>query len=120
MTYTIERLGHLGDGIAQSIDGPVFVSGVLPGEVVEGLLQGDRLTDVRIVTPSTDRVKPPCRHARSCGGCQLQHASDPFVASWKEKVVTTALAGQGLSAPFRAIATSPARTRRRATSLFSV
>ena len=114
MTFKIDRLGHLGDGIAQTSDGPVFAAGVLPGELVEGTLHGDRLTDIRIISPSTDRVKPPCRHARSCGGCQLQYASDAFVAGWKEQVVTTALAGQGLSAPFRPMSISPANTRRRA------
>lgn len=115
MTYRIDRLGHLGDGVAHGPDGPIFATGVLPGEEVEGKLTGDRLTDIRIVTPSTDRVKPPCRHARACGGCQLQHAADPFVARWKEDVVRTALAGQGLSAPFRPMAISPAHARRRAT-----
>lgn len=115
MTYRIDRLGHLGDGVAQTPDGPIFATGVLPGEEVEGTLTGDRLGDIRIVTPSTDRVKPPCRHARSCGGCQLQHAADPFVARWKEDVVRAALAGQGLAATFRPIATSLANARRRAT-----
>lgn len=115
MTYRIDRLGHLGDGVAQTSDGPVFATGVLPGEEVDGTLTGDRLAEIRIVTPSTDRVKPPCRHARGCGGCQLQHASDPFVARWKVEVVQTALAGQGLSAPFHPIVMSSAGTRRRAT-----
>ena len=115
MTYRIDRLGHLGDGVAQGPDGPIFATGVLPGEEVDGVLTGDRLTNIRIVTPSTDRVKPPCRHARACGGCQLQHAADPFVARWKQEVVQTALAGQGLSAPFRPMAMSPASARRRAT-----
>jgi len=109
---TIDRLGHLGHGIAP---GPVYVPGTLPGEVVEGTLDGDRLLDPKIVTPSTDRVKPPCRHARSCGGCQLQHASDVFVAGWKQQVVETALAGQGLTAVFLPLVTSPPNSRRRAT-----
>jgi 23S rRNA (uracil1939-C5)-methyltransferase len=113
---TIDRLGHLGHGIATTADtGPIFVPGVLPGEVVEGTLEGDRLLDAKIVTPSTDRVKPPCRHARTCGGCQLQHASDPFVARWKQEVVATALSGQGLTAPFLPLQTSPPKSRRRAT-----
>jgi len=115
VTYKIDRLGHLGDGVAQGTDGPIFATGVLPGEEVDGVLTGDRLTDIRIVTPSTDRVKPTCRHARACGGCQLQHAADPFVARWKQEVVQTALAGQGLTAPFRPMVTSPANSRRRAT-----
>lgn len=116
MIVTIERLGHLGHGIAAQPDtGPVFVAGVLPGEVVEGTLDGDKLADPKILTPSPDRVKPPCRHARTCGGCQLQHASDPFVARWKQHVVETALAGQGLTASFKPLHTSPPQTRRRAT-----
>ncbi len=112
MIVTIERLGHLGDGIAP---GPVYAPGTLPGEVVEGRLAGDTLTELRIVTPSAARVKPPCAHARTCGGCRMQHAGDAFVADWKLGIVKGALAGQGIEAPFRPIVTSPPRTRRRAT-----
>ncbi len=110
-SFTIDRLGHQGDGIAP---GPVFAPRTLPGETVSGVLDGQRLTEIRIDTPSADRVRPPCRHYKSCGGCQLQHASDDFVAAWKQSVVAQALEAQGLSAPIRGIATSPARSRRRA------
>jgi 23S rRNA (uracil1939-C5)-methyltransferase len=112
---TIDRLGHLGDGIAQGENGPIFVAGMLPGEVVEGDLEGDRLVNTRIVTPSAARIKPPCSHARTCGGCLMQHSSDAMVADWKTASVEGALAGQGLHAPFRPILTSPPRSRRRAT-----
>ena len=115
MRVTIDRLGHLGDGIAMTPDGPLFVANALPDEVVEGTLDGDQLTDIRIVTPSPDRVRPPCAHARTCGGCQVQHGSDAFVENWKRQVVLAALQGQGLTAPFRATVTSPPSTRRRAT-----
>jgi 23S rRNA (uracil1939-C5)-methyltransferase len=111
----IERLGHLGDAIAQGPDGPVFISQVLPGEEVEGDLVGDRLINVRIVSPVANRVKPPCAHARTCGGCLMQHASNAFVADWKMDIVRSALTGQGLSAPFRPTHASPPRSRRRAT-----
>lgn len=110
--YRITRLGHQGDGIAE---GPVFAPRTLPGEVVSGTVTGDRLTDVRIVTPSDDRVAAPCKHYKSCGGCQLQHASDGFVATWKQEVVHSALTAQGIDAPIRAIHTSPPQSRRRAT-----
>lgn len=115
MKITIDRLGHLGDGIAIGETGPIYAPGFLPGEVVEGELVKDTLTGGKIVTPSADRVKPPCPHARSCGGCLMQHAGDAFVAHWKEGIVKGALAGQGLEAMFRPMATSPARSRRRAT-----
>ncbi|MDQ2094236.1 class I SAM-dependent RNA methyltransferase [Rhodalgimonas zhirmunskyi] len=110
--YRITRLGHHGDGITE---GPLFAPLTLPGEVVTGTPEGDRLADLRIVTPSADRVAPPCRHFKSCGGCQLQHASDPFVATWKQDIVARALAANGLEAPFRPIHTSPPQSRRRAT-----
>lgn len=115
MKLLIDRLGHLGDGIAKGSEGPIYIPGLLPGEEVEGTIQGDRLLDPRIVTPSPDRKKPPCPHARSCGGCLMQHASDAFVTEWKEDIVKGALAGQGLDAPFRPTHTSPPNSRRRAT-----
>lgn len=110
--YTINRLGHQGDGIA---DGPVYAPRTLPGEVVTGVLDGNQLNDIRIVTPSSDRVQPVCRHYKACGGCQLQHASDGFVEAFKVGVVRTALAAQGIETVMRPIITSPARSRRRAT-----
>ena len=115
MKITIDRLGHLGDGIAMGEAGLIYAPGFLPGEVVEGDLVKDTLTNGKIVMPSPDRVKPPCAHARSCGGCLMQHAADGFVATWKEGIVRGALAGQGLQTAFRPMATSPARSRRRAT-----
>ena len=109
--YRIIRLGHQGDGIAQ---GPVFAPMTLPGEVVTGTQNGDRLTEVRIVKPSPARVAPACRHYKACGGCQAMHASDDFVASWKTDVVRAALFAQGIEAEFRLILTSPPKSRRRA------
>lgn len=115
MRLTIERLGHQGDGIAQGEEGPVFVPRTLPGEVVEGEVSGGRIEAPRIVTPSPDRVRPPCPHYRACGGCALQHASDTFVAGWKIDVVRNALAARGIDHVPDGIATSPAASRRRAT-----
>lgn len=108
----IERLGRAGDGIAP---GPVYVAGALPGEEVEGTITAGRMAAPRVLRPSPERVAPPCPQAGTCGGCALQHASDPFVARWKAETIAAALAAQGLSAPLRPILTSPAATRRRAT-----
>ncbi|MFU8880773.1 MAG: class I SAM-dependent RNA methyltransferase [Rhodobacterales bacterium] len=113
--HRIIRLGHQGDGIAA---GPVYAPMTLPGEVVTGIRNGDRLSDIRIVTPSPARVAPPCRHYKACGGCQVMHASDAFVMEWKTDVVRAALAAQGIEAEFRPTQTSPAASRRRAS--FSV
>ncbi|MEX0283814.1 MAG: class I SAM-dependent RNA methyltransferase [Paracoccaceae bacterium] len=110
--HNITRLGHLGDGIA---DGPVFAPRTLPGERVAGRLAEGKLADVRILTPSDARVKAPCRHYKGCGGCDLQHAADAFVAEWKQTYVQQALNDQGIESQFRPIHTSPPNSRRRAT-----
>lgn len=107
----IERLGHHGDGIAP---GPIYAARTLPGEQVSGELEGKRMSTPSILEPSPNRVRPPCRHFKSCGGCALQHASDSFVANWKIEVVRTALVAQGIEADIAGIETSPPYSRRRA------
>jgi len=111
MQVTIERLGLHGDGIAQ---GPVYVPRGLPGEIVEGVVDGSRMDAPRIVTPSVERVRPRCAHYKACGGCALQHASDSFVSGWKMEVVRAALAARDIEAIPAGIETSPPRSRRRA------
>ncbi len=111
MKAMIERLGHRGDGIAE---GPVYAPLTLPGEVVEGDVVDGRMILPRILTPSPDRVRPPCPHFKSCGGCALQHASDPFVEQWKAQVVRDALGAQGVPAPIRSVIISAPQSRRRA------
>ncbi len=110
----IDRLGHLGDGIGQSGGAPVYAPRTLPGEVVGGEVTGDRIAQPRILTPSPDRVSPPCPHYRACGGCAVMHAADGFVAEWKTQVVRQALAAQGIEAEIAGIVTSPPASRRRA------
>jgi 23S rRNA (uracil1939-C5)-methyltransferase len=104
----IEGLTHLGLGKVD--DGRTLLPRVLPGEEIEVAQDGT----VRIITPSVDRVAPACRHFKTCGGCAMQHASDDFVAMWKQEIVRKAISAQGLTTEFRSIATSPAQSRRRA------
>jgi len=109
--FRITRLGLKGDGITENDQ---FIPFALPGESFEGtfedgVFKGERLAD------SEDRTAPPCPHFGTCGGCTLQHASDDFLAAWKAETITRALHAQGLTAPLRPIATSPAFSRRRAT-----
>lgn len=110
--HKVTSLGRHGDGVTEA---GLFAPGALPGETVTGQLEGQRLTDVKIVTPSDDRVRPPCAHFKSCGGCALQHASDTFVATWKAELVREALAHQRITCAIRPTQTSPAQSRRRAT-----
>jgi len=113
--FTVERLGMEGDGIISSLSGAIYAPYTLPGENVQGQPDGSRLTHIEVLGASEFRVKPVCRHFGRCGGCSLQHASDAFLASWKQDVVVRALAAQGLDAMFRPAVSSPERSRRRAT-----
>ena len=107
MTERVESFTHHGLGRLASGD---LLRGVLPGELVD--VQGTGRP--RIIEPSTDRVTAPCRHAKSCGGCPVMHASDPFVANWKSEIIGSALAARAIETEIRDIYTSPAQSRRRA------
>lgn len=107
MSARIEALTLAGLGRLPSGE---LVRRVLPGEEIEVTEVGT----ARIIEPSSERVAPPCRHFKTCGGCSLQHASDAYVAGWKTGVLRQALAGQGLETEMREIATSPPQSRRRA------
>jgi 23S rRNA (uracil1939-C5)-methyltransferase len=82
VSVAIEKLVDGGAGLAR-IDGQVvFVPGVCPGETVTV-----RVTAVKsgyaeaqleaVLTPSPDRVTPPCPVAGRCGGCQWQQLDYP-------------------------------------------
>ncbi|MGR3463813.1 class I SAM-dependent RNA methyltransferase [Limimaricola sp.] len=103
---TIEAVTH--HGMGRTAEG-TLVPRVLPGEVVTLAADGPK-----IVTPSPERVAPPCRHFKACGGCAMQHASDGFVAEWKADIVRTALRAQALDGEVARVETSPADSRRRA------
>jgi 23S rRNA (uracil1939-C5)-methyltransferase len=99
---TIARLGHRGDGIADTASGPVFVPYVLPDEsVTVDAVPGhpDRRHLLRVEKPSHERVAPICKHFGVCGGCAMQHWSLAEYHQWKRSLVVEALAQAGLIAP---------------------
>jgi len=106
MTSTIERLNS--EAIGVTADG-LHVPRTLPNEEIEISQDGTP----KIVTPSVDRVKPPCQHYKACGGCSLQHASDAFVEAWKSDVVRKALQTKGVAVPQFTTFTTPENSRRR-------
>lgn len=88
--------GHCIARVAEHDNRVVFVRHTLPGETVvvqitEGT-EGDRFwrgDAVEIVTPSRDRVAPPCPYAGPslCGGCDFQHVAVPAQRALKLAVV---------------------------------
>ena len=81
MELFIDRVNSEGQGIGKSPDGrTVFVQGALPGERVTAAVRQEKKNYIqarvdRVLNPSPSRRDPLCRWYRSCGGCQLQHAS---------------------------------------------
>lgn len=121
LTLTISRLGAGGDGVATLPDGRAcYVAGALAGETVTaipGRRRGDGIaaTLAAVLTPSPDRVVPPCPHASTCGGCTSQHMGEALYRGWKRGLAEAALARAGFpDAPLAPLATSAPGTRRRA------
>jgi 23S rRNA (uracil1939-C5)-methyltransferase len=114
---TIARIGHRGDGIAQTPDGPVFVPYTLPGEIVEvEPFPGhpDRRHLLRIESAAAERVAPVCPHFTVCGGCQTQHWDFARYRDWKRGLVIEALRQAGLDAPVGELIDAHGEGRRRA------
>ncbi len=114
---TIARLGHRGDGVADTPAGPVYVPYTLPGETVtvEPVAgHPDRRHLDRVDKPSHERAAPVCKHFTQCGGCAMQHWSLAEYHLWKRGLVAEALAQAGIVAPVADIIDAHGQGRRRA------
>lgn len=112
---TISAMGARGEGVAETSGDPIYVPGALPGETVLATVNGNRAVMTDCVSPSPERVTPPCKYFGQCGGCQLQHWTPDAYRAWKLDLVVTALAHQGLEAHVNDLVTAYGAGRRRAT-----
>jgi 23S rRNA (uracil1939-C5)-methyltransferase len=113
----IVRLGHRGDGIAETPDGPAYVPFSLPGETVtvEPVAgHPDRRHLVHVDKPSHERRAPVCKHFGACGGCALQHWSLAECHLWKRSLVVEAMAQANVVAPVGDLIDAHGAGRRRA------
>ena len=114
----INRLAHRGDGVAETPAGPVYVPYTLPGETVEVepvAGQPDRRRLLRVEAPSAERIAPICSHFGICGGCAVQHWSEPRYREWKRDLVVQALAQAGVAAEVGELVDAHGEGRRRVT-----
>jgi len=93
-TVTIEKVAHGGHFIARHEGAVIFVRHGIPGEEAEIVITSvgssfNRGDVVNVITPSADRVSPPCRyaHREGCGGCDFQHVSILRQRSLKADVI---------------------------------
>ncbi len=93
---TVGALTHGGGAVVRLDDGRVaFVRDACPGDEAEIEIVADHGRWVharlaRVLTPSPDRVAPPCPYAGECGGCQWQHVSATAQLDAKRSIVKDA------------------------------
>lgn len=76
----VRALSHDGRGIATVDNKTTFIAGALPNETVSYRITQKRSNYneaklLEIISPSSERVTPPCAYFGVCGGCSLQHMS---------------------------------------------
>ncbi|MCC8953897.1 class I SAM-dependent RNA methyltransferase [Bradyrhizobium sp. Pear77] len=117
--FTIDHVGHRGDGVA--IDGAqsIFVPYTLAGETVEvDDVPGhhpDRRRLVRVTQESPERITPFCPHFGVCGGCAIQHWNDAPYRAWKRNIVVETLAQAKVAAEVAPLLDAHGAGRRRIT-----
>jgi 23S rRNA (uracil1939-C5)-methyltransferase len=115
----IDHVGHLGDGVALSNGGPIYVPYTLGGETVEvAAVAGhhpDRRSLVKVEKASTQRIAPFCQHFGICGGCAIQHWETEHYQAWKRGLVIEALAQAGIDCEVHPLIDAHGLGRRRVT-----
>jgi 23S rRNA (uracil1939-C5)-methyltransferase len=92
----IEGLAFGGRGIAK-VDGlAVFVERAVPGDRVRARIARKKksFAEARIIellSPSPDRISPPCRYSGHCGGCKWQMIPYPVQLQYKRSHVLEAI-----------------------------
>ncbi|MEK7661140.1 MAG: methyltransferase [Pseudomonadota bacterium] len=112
----MENMASLGEAIVTTDENPIYVRFALPGEKVKVDIAAGRGNLLEVVTPSPDRITPICPHFTICGGCALQHWSEPKVLEWKADLIRRALDRVAIEIPNGAIKVNAAwgKGRRRA------
>ena len=112
-TLTIARMGHQGDGIAETPNGLVFVPGALPGEVISAEVKDGRAERFDLIEASPDRRPIHSETYAECGVAPMQHWADEPYLAWKRDVVIQTLAREGIETEVEATVAVPQASRRR-------
>lgn len=101
LDVAVKFLGSRGDGVAETVEGRIFIPYAAPGdrlrvrlpEKPSGSLRAEIIAQL---TPGPDRQEPPCSHFSVCGGCAVQHVNNTSYQSWKLSLVRDALSHRGI------------------------
>ena len=92
LILTIHDIAFGGEGVGRTDDFVVFVPFVIVGETVEAEITEVKKNFARakllcVITPSPERVEPPCQYFTRCGGCQYQHMDYATQLQMKQKQI---------------------------------
>ena len=92
----VERMAHGRFGVARSDGFVVFVRDAAPGDRVRARVFRKKKGYaeaglVELLSPSPDRIDPPCPYSGICGGCQWQHVAYPRQLDYKRDHVRDAV-----------------------------
>ncbi|HSE80853.1 MAG TPA: 23S rRNA (uracil(1939)-C(5))-methyltransferase RlmD [Gaiellaceae bacterium] len=110
----IDSLAYGGRGVARLNGFVVFVNRALPGDVVRARVTKVKRSHaeavaVEVVEPGAPRVKAPCAHYPTCGGCRFQDLAYEAQLEAKARQVADALRRIG---GFSAVELEPAEAAR--------
>jgi len=97
VTLTPYALSDDGRGLADDESGrKVFIDGALPEETVVATIMKDsrhyRQAKVKeVLSPSPERIEPPCLIFKRCGGCSVQYMSQSQQLNFKQNAVLSQL-----------------------------
>src|SRR4051794_39707435 len=89
---TAEKWVYGGDSLSRVNGQVVLTPYLIPGETARVDAVEDKRGLIRalpreVITPSPDRVEPPCPYFYRCGGCNYQHATYEFQIRAKADVL---------------------------------
>ncbi|NPA91606.1 MAG: class I SAM-dependent RNA methyltransferase [Chloroflexi bacterium] len=94
----LEGIAHGGEAFGRHEGKIIFVPYAIPGErvrvqIVREKARWARARLIDVLTPSPDRITPPCPYfgPDKCGGCQWQHIAYPRQLALKREVVVDQL-----------------------------
>jgi 23S rRNA (uracil1939-C5)-methyltransferase len=97
----ITRIGHMADGVGVHEGKQVFVPFTCPGDTIKALItreskDGMRADMLKLITPSSQRQTPACKHFGTCGGCSLQHLDTASYQAFKQDMLGAFMRGIGV------------------------
>ena len=115
ISLTIDTIAFGGDGIGRVENVVVFVPFTARGDVADVEIREAKKRYLRgrlrkVITPSPDRVDPPCPYFLRCGGCHYQHIEYGRQVEMKGRQVAEVFEriGKFMAPPVEPVLASPA------------